>query len=105
MPSFKRIVGSSAFQSAVGTAAAWYLQLVWRTSAKTLEPEAIYELVDMPAIVAMWPGQHFLTPFIKQDETKHRTKVLISRHRDGAINAVAAEKLGIGTIRGSGELR
>jgi lysophospholipid acyltransferase (LPLAT)-like uncharacterized protein len=102
MPSFKRIVGSSAFQSAVGTAAAWYLQLVWRTSAKTLEPEGIYELVDMPAIVAMWHGQHFLTPFIKQDATKHRTKVLISRHRDGAINAVAAEKLGIGTIRGSG---
>jgi hypothetical protein len=27
---------------------------------------------------------------------------LISRHRDGEINARAAEKLGIGTIRGSG---
>ena len=31
-----------------------------------------------------------------------RAKVLISRHRDGEINAVAAERLGIGTIRGSG---
>jgi lysophospholipid acyltransferase (LPLAT)-like uncharacterized protein len=28
--------------------------------------------------------------------------VLVSRHRDGAINAIAAERLGIGTIRGSG---
>jgi lysophospholipid acyltransferase (LPLAT)-like uncharacterized protein len=28
--------------------------------------------------------------------------VLVSRHRDGEINAVAAERLGIGTIRGSG---
>jgi lysophospholipid acyltransferase (LPLAT)-like uncharacterized protein len=28
--------------------------------------------------------------------------VLISRHRDGEINARAAERLGIGTIRGSG---
>ena len=102
MPSFKRIVGSSAFQGAVGTAAAWYLRLVWHTSAKTLEPATIYDTVEMPAIIAMWHGQHFLTPFIKHDETKHRAKVLISRHRDGEINALAAEKLGIGTIRGSG---
>ena len=102
MALFKRIVASSAFQSVVGTVAARYLQFVWRTSSKTLEPAEIYELVEMPAIVAMWHGQHFLTPFIKRDEAKHRTKVLISRHRDGAINAIAAEKLGIGTIRGSG---
>ena len=31
-----------------------------------------------------------------------RAKVLISRHRDGEINAVAAERLGVETIRGSG---
>jgi lysophospholipid acyltransferase (LPLAT)-like uncharacterized protein len=31
-----------------------------------------------------------------------RAKVLISRHRDGEINARAAEKLGVETIRGSG---
>ena len=34
--------------------------------------------------------------------TSHRAKVLISRHRDGEVNARAAENLGIGTIRGSG---
>ena len=34
-----------------------------------------------------------------------RAKVLISRHRDGEINAVAAERLGIETIRGSGIAR
>src|SRR5262249_13032421 len=43
----------------------------------------------------------FLMPFIK-DAKRHRAKVLISRHRDGEVNARAAEKLGIGTIRGSG---
>ena len=32
-----------------------------------------------------------------------RGKVLISRHRDGEINAIAAERLGIETIRGSGD--
>ena len=29
--------------------------------------------------------------------------MLISRHRDGEINAIAAERLGVGTIRGSGD--
>jgi lysophospholipid acyltransferase (LPLAT)-like uncharacterized protein len=56
----------------------------------------------MPAIVAMWHGQHFMAPFIKRNDPSHRTKVLISRHRDGEMNARAAERLGIGTIRGSG---
>ena len=56
----------------------------------------------MPAIFAFWHGQHFLTPFIKTKES-HRAKVLISRHRDGEFNAIAAERLGIGTIRGSGD--
>ena len=56
----------------------------------------------MPVIIAMWHGQHFMAPFIKRDDERHRAKVLISRHRDGEINALAAERLGIGTIRGSG---
>jgi lysophospholipid acyltransferase (LPLAT)-like uncharacterized protein len=102
MPSFKRIVSSPTFQDAVATAGAWYLRLVWRTSRVTLEPATIYDTVQMPAIIAMWHGQHFLTPFIKRGEAKHRAKVLVSRHRDGEINARAAERLGIGTIRGSG---
>jgi lysophospholipid acyltransferase (LPLAT)-like uncharacterized protein len=48
----------------------------------------------------MWHGQHFLMPFIKLKQ--HRAKVLISRHRDGEMNAIAAEWLGVGLIRGSG---
>src|SRR5436853_3260741 len=102
MVSFKRIATSSAFQETIGAVAASYLRLVWRTSRITLEPTGIYEAVQMPAIVAMWHGQHFMAPFIKRDDPRHRTKVLISRHRDGAINARAAERLNIGTIRGSG---
>jgi len=101
MPSLKRFTQSPAFQDAIGTAAAWYLRLVWRTSRVTLDPPDIYEQVEMPAIVVMWHGQHFMAPFIKRDP-HHRAKVLISRHRDGEINARAALRLGIGTIRGSG---
>lgn len=102
MPLLKRIAASPAFLSAAGSVAAWYLRLVWLTNRKILEPATIYDTVQMPAIIAMWHGQHFLAPFIKRTETKHRAKVLISRHRDGELNARAAEKLGIGTIRGSG---
>jgi lysophospholipid acyltransferase (LPLAT)-like uncharacterized protein len=102
MPPLKRIVSSPAFQEAVGAVAAAYLRLAWRTSRVTLEPADIYESVDMPAIIAMWHGQHFMAPFIKRKDPRHRTKVLISRHRDGEINARAAERLNIGTIRGSG---
>ena len=86
----------------IGFLAAEYLRLVWRTSRLVLEPADLYQRVegDLPIIVAMWHGQHFMVPFLSRG---HRVKVLISRHRDGEINAFAAERLGIGTIRGSGD--
>jgi lysophospholipid acyltransferase (LPLAT)-like uncharacterized protein len=98
----RKIVTSPVFHEAVGIVAASYLRLVWRTSRVTVEPTGVYEQVEIPVILAMWHGQHFMAPFIKRDDPRHRTKVLISRHRDGEINARAAERLNIGTIRGSG---
>ena len=91
-------------QAALAITAAEYLRLVWKTSSFVTEPEDIYQRVtpDLPVILAMWHGQHFLIPFIKRPH--HRAKVLISRHRDGELNARVAERLGIGTIRGSGHL-
>jgi lysophospholipid acyltransferase (LPLAT)-like uncharacterized protein len=102
MLSFKRISTWPVFQEAAGSAAAWYLRLVWYSSRRTLEPATIYDTVQFPAIIAMWHGQHFLTPFVKRADANHRAKVLVSRHRDGELNARAAERLGIGAIRGSG---
>jgi lysophospholipid acyltransferase (LPLAT)-like uncharacterized protein len=99
----KRVVGSRRFQQAAGLMAAEYLRLVWKTTSPlAIEPEGIYEQFDRdaPAIIAMWHGQHFLMPFIRRAED--RAKVLVSRHRDGEINAIAAGRLGVGTIRGSG---
>ena len=80
------------------------LRLVWLTNKFSFDPADVYESVEpqQPVIFAFWHGQHFLTPFIKTKES-HRAKVLISRHRDGEFNAIAAERLGIGTIRGSGD--
>jgi hypothetical protein len=102
---FRRLMRSSAVQTAVGTAAAAYLRLVWKTNRLIVDPPDLYDKVepDLPIIVAMWHGQHFMVPFLKHDQPNHRTKVLISRHRDGEVNAIAAERLGIGTIRGSGD--
>lgn len=102
MLSSRRIARSPAVQRFIGSMAAEYLRLVWSTCRLTLEPSDLYETVvpQQPVIVAMWHGQHFMAPFLSRG---HRAKVLISRHRDGEINAFAAERLGIGTVRGSGD--
>ncbi len=103
MFSSRRLARAPWVQKTVGILAAEYLRFVNLTSRTVTEPRDIYERAgpDMPVILAMWHGQHFLAPFIKREG--HRAKTLISRHRDGEINAVAAERLGIETIRGSGD--
>ncbi len=97
----KRLTASHPFQTAAGVLAAEYLRLVWKTNRFVVDPPDGYERfnADMPAICVFWHGQHLMTPFLSR---RHRVKVIISRHRDGEINAIAAERLGIGTIRGSG---
>src|SRR5215471_13563731 len=102
MSFLKRLVGSRPFQKTTGVLAAEYLRLVWKTTRLAIEPQGAYERVDQdaPVILAMWHGQHFLAPFIRR--AHHRAKVLVSRHRDGEINALAVEWLGIDAIRGSG---
>lgn len=101
---FRDLLRSHWVQRALGVLAAEYLRLVWWTNRFSYDPADVYDLVEphQPAIFVFWHGQHFITPFIKTKES-HRAKVLISRHRDGEFNAIAAERLGIGTIRGSGD--
>jgi lysophospholipid acyltransferase (LPLAT)-like uncharacterized protein len=102
MAFLKRFARSRLVQTTVGIVAAEYLRFVWNTSRTVLEPADIYErmIPDLPVIIAMWHGQHFMVPFIRRG---HPAKVLVSRHRDGEINAIAAARLGVGTIRGSGD--
>lgn len=98
----RRLKNTPWVQKTIGIAAAEYLRLVWKTSRFVMEPVEPYRLYEseQPVIIAMWHGQHFLLPFLKRH---YRFKVLISRHSDGEINAIAAERLGIGTVRGSGD--
>jgi lysophospholipid acyltransferase (LPLAT)-like uncharacterized protein len=86
----------------LGFLTAEFLRLVWWTNRLVLEPADFYEKVEpeLPIIVGLWHGQHFMSPFFSRG---HRVKVLISRHRDGEINAAAAKRLGVEPIRGSGD--
>lgn len=98
----KRIADSPWFRERAGATLARYLRFVWKTSQFTIEPADFYERVasEMPAIATFWHGQHFMAPFLKLPH--HRVSVLVSMHRDGDINAIIAERLGVGTVRGSG---
>jgi lysophospholipid acyltransferase (LPLAT)-like uncharacterized protein len=102
MFSSRQIAQSPAVQKAIGILAAEFLRVVWWTNRLVLEPADFYERIEpeLPVIVGFWHGQHFLTPFFSRG---HKVKVLISRHRDGEINAVAARRLGVEPIRGSGD--
>lgn len=94
---------ASWLQHVAGFIAAEFLRFVWLTNRFTLDPPDVYKQLepDMPLIIAFWHGQHFMMPFLKRKE--YKAKVLISRHRDGEINAIAAERLDVGTVRGSGD--
>jgi lysophospholipid acyltransferase (LPLAT)-like uncharacterized protein len=98
----KRIGQAKAVQKVAGEALAAWLRFVRATSRFADDPPDLYgPLRDQyPYIVAMWHGQHFLVPFMRREG--HEFKILISRHGDGEINAVAVSRLGLGLIRGSG---
>ena len=100
----RNVLRSKWLQLALGFLAAEFLRLVRLTNKFEFEPADVYERAEphQPLIFAFWHGQHFMTPFIKTKDS-HRAKVLISRHRDGEFQAIAAERLGIETIRGSGD--
>ncbi|MCA0401667.1 MAG: lysophospholipid acyltransferase family protein [Proteobacteria bacterium] len=84
---------------------AGYLAFVRRTSRIVHIPDDIYGPVDQaaPAIITFWHGQHLIQTFYRRPND--RCYVMISRHGDGEINAIAAEKLGMSVVRGSGAQR
>ncbi len=99
----KRIRDAEWFRQAVGYGMAQYLRAVWKTSRFVLDPADLHARLapELPVIITLWHGQHFMGPFMRRPE--YRAKALISSHRDGELNAIAAEHLGMGTIRGSGD--
>ncbi|MEZ5841751.1 MAG: lysophospholipid acyltransferase family protein [Hyphomicrobiales bacterium] len=98
----KRLGRTQFVQTAIGSFLAFALKFVWWTSRHTSEPADPYERIGahIPFIITFWHGQHFMVPFARRPD--HDIRVLISRHGDGEINAVAARQLGMGVLRGSG---
>lgn len=85
-----------------GALASGYLKLVRATNRFVQEPPGFLESIrpELPAIVAMWHGQHFMIHYAWPAGT--RVAALISRHEDGEINAIILRHLGVEAIRGSG---
>lgn len=98
---FKRLGQSETLIRVAGLAAVAYLKIVRATSRIRFEPDQPLEAMaeHLPGIMTMWHGQHLMAPFVPEQGFK--LKVMVSRHRDGEINAVIAEKFGYGTIRAS----
>lgn len=73
-----------------------------RTNGFVQEPEGFVARIapELPAIVAMWHGQHFMVHYAWPSDA--RVAALISRHEDGEINATILRRLGVEPIRGSG---
>jgi hypothetical protein len=105
MQFWKNVVRRPWFKVALGVTGAEYLRFVGKTSRFIYEPADIHDRLDAdaPVILATWHGQHLLAPIARRMWL--RVMILISRHHDGDINAVAAERLGLGTVRGSGNHR
>lgn len=99
----QRLRNATWYRNAMGRVLSGYLSTVWKTSHFVIEPFDLYERMarDFPSIVTFWHGQHFMTPFLRQDGFP--SKALLSHHRDADINAIAAERLGVLPIRGSGD--
>jgi lysophospholipid acyltransferase (LPLAT)-like uncharacterized protein len=53
-----------------------------------------------PAIVALWHGQHLLAPIVRPRDLP--MTAMFSRSADAELNALVAERLGFGIVRGSG---
>jgi hypothetical protein len=101
----RRIARSAFVKRLLGSLIAGYLDLVRRTSSIVIVPGNAYAPLEAesPAIITFWHGQHLMqTYFRRPHDIAH---VMISRHGDGEINAIAVEKLGMRVVRGSGAQR
>src|SRR5262249_38723488 len=101
--SSRRILRQRWVRTALSYIGAEYLRLVFSTNRRIIPPAQLYPRTqpELSLIPGMWHGQHLLAPFIQRRHDK--AKVLISHHRDGDVNALTAERLGVAVIRGSGD--
>lgn len=99
----KSLVEKPAFRRFAASLIAAYFRLVHRTCRRIVEPADFLERFGGPraVIATTWHGEHFMIPFVVPSRA-WRVTAMISRSRDGDLNALVAEKLGSQTIRASG---
>ena len=98
----KKLVGSDLFRRSVASLVAGWFRFVHATCTKVFEAAdpTVVTRPQWPFIATAWHGEHFMLPFAKPKGWV--LKAMISRSRDGELNAMVAEKLGIDSIRASG---
>ncbi len=79
-----------------------YFRLVHATNPVSRHPDDLVEntLANMPVIIAMWHGQHFMLPLVRPRDLP--LAALVSRAGDGELNSRVLNKQNVSTIRGSG---
>lgn len=82
-----------------------YLRLVYRTNPFIAEsdiPEEAHRKYT-PFIITFWHGRHIMGPFLRPEGAE--IVAMFSRSADAELNALAGERLGLETVRGSGGRR
>jgi lysophospholipid acyltransferase (LPLAT)-like uncharacterized protein len=96
------IARSRFFKSTVAAAVAGGVRTVYRWN-RFAEGSMSYDTAiagKEPVIIALWHGQHLLTPCFYP--RGRRLVAMFSRSADAELNALVFEKLGFSTVRGSG---
>ena len=98
----KGLLRSRAALAAASLIASGYLRFVRATNSFAQEPPGFLDRIapELPVIVAMWHGQHFMIHYAWPPGA--RVAALISRHKDAELNALVLRRLGVRPIRGSG---
>ena len=99
---YKQIIRSPFVLNLGGSLIAAYVRLIGATTRWRREPADFRDALsgELPVIVALWHGQHVITPLAWPKGWPG--SALVARHADGEVNAIALEKLGFDLVRGSG---
>jgi lysophospholipid acyltransferase (LPLAT)-like uncharacterized protein len=88
----------AALQSSVGRGLAHYLEFVWRTSTIVYPPDYPRQSLSS-CIIATWHGQHFLAPFLREDNTC--VVVPVAKGAFGSIYNHTFQRLELQVVRGA----
>jgi lysophospholipid acyltransferase (LPLAT)-like uncharacterized protein len=98
----KALLRHDGFQSIASGALYQFMRMTHATQRNVSKISDPWPLVEphIPAIIALWHGQHFMVPFMWPKGKP--VDALISKNADAEINARVLSRMGVRTVRGSG---